>query len=103
MQQEPLTYPCYATEDTDQCAEKRYIDLSQTVYTLCTEFPDLAPVLAEIGFVEIVKPFMLSTVGKVMTIYKGASLRKIDLETITRELARHGFIVVDHTHEEERT
>ena len=67
------------------------IDLSKTVNELCTQDPELLPILASLGFTEIVKPLMLSTVGKIMTIPKGASMRGIDLEVIRAALTAHGY------------
>ena len=67
------------------------IDLSKTVNELCTQDPALVPILAAMGFTEIVKPLMLSTVGKIMTIPKGASMRGIDLAVIRAALTAHGY------------
>jgi hypothetical protein len=67
------------------------IDLSKTVNELCTLDPALIPILAGMGFTEIVKPLMLSTVGKIMTIPKGASMRGIDLKVIRATLVAQGY------------
>jgi hypothetical protein len=70
---------------------KKVIDLNKTVYELCNEYPELKEILAQIGFVDIVKPGMLATAGRFMTIPKGATLKKIDLEKIKQNFAEHGF------------
>ncbi|MCK9287175.1 MAG: DUF1858 domain-containing protein [Sphaerochaetaceae bacterium] len=91
MQQKQKPSTCYSYENDDRCATKKCIDLSKTVNQLCTADPELESILADIGFVEIVKPLMLSTVGRVMTIPKGCALRNIDLETVKRKLVEHGY------------
>lgn len=73
--------------------EPRVLDLSLTVQQLCHSFPELPSILAQLGFTEIVKPLMLSTVGKVMTISKGAALRGLDLDEIKATLRAHGYTI----------
>jgi len=67
------------------------IDLTKTVHELCAQDPALVPILASMGFTEIVKPLMLATVGKIMTIPKGAGMRGIDLKVIRATLTAHGY------------
>ena len=67
------------------------IDLNETVYTLCTKYPDLIEILSALGFTDITKPGMLQTAGRFMTPVKGASLKHIPLEQIIASLAAHGF------------
>ncbi len=50
------------------------------------------PVL-DLGFVDIVKPGMLATAGRLTTLPKGAALKKIGLGAIVSELEKHGFTV----------
>ncbi|WP_422477804.1 DUF1858 domain-containing protein [Pleomorphochaeta sp. DL1XJH-081] len=76
------------------------IDLQKTVHALCSENPELVHVLAKLGFTEIVKPIMLSTVGKVMTLPKGASMRSLDIKTIITSLEEQGYQVVNNPQEE---
>ncbi|MGI6467144.1 MAG: DUF1858 domain-containing protein [Sphaerochaetaceae bacterium] len=75
----------------------RELDLNKSVAQLCEQHKELAPLLAEIGFVEIVKPIMLKTVGKVMTIPKGAAMRSIDLKMVIATLEEHGYKVINAT------
>ena len=67
------------------------IDLNETVYTLCTNYPDLIDILSGLGFTDIAKPGMLQTAGRFMTLTKGASLKHIPLEQIVQTLAEHGY------------
>ena len=67
------------------------IDLNKPVQKLCTEHPELIDIMRELGFTDIVKPGMLATAGRFMTIPKGAAMKKIDMDTIRRTLEEHGF------------
>ena len=49
--------------------------------------------MSKLGFKEIVKPLMLKTVGKVMTLKAGASMRKIDLLDLIETLEEKGYKV----------
>lgn len=69
------------------------IDLSKSVYELCKEYPNLPQILDEMGFHDITKPGMLVSVGRFMTIPKGAAAKKIDLNQLLRVLYEHGFEV----------
>ena len=73
--------------------EKR-LDLTKSVYELCNEYPELPNILAEIGFKDIIKPGMLPTVGRFMTIPKGAAAKKIDMNIIKGTLMDHGYEVI---------
>lgn len=71
----------------------RSINLDSSVYELCTQYPELPGILKSLGFTDIVKPGMLQTAGRIMTLPKGAKLKKIPLEKIISELAKQGFTV----------
>ncbi len=71
------------------------IDLSKTVYELVQEFPELVEVMKEIGFSAIANPAMLKTVGRVMTIPKGAAMRGLDIENIKAELRKRGYSIME--------
>ena len=53
------------------------IDLEKSVYELVRENPEIADILAGLGFSEIHKKAVLNSVGKLMTIPKGAKFRKV--------------------------
>lgn len=72
----------------------RTLDLTKTVYELCREYPELPDILAEIGFTDITKPGMITTMGRFMTIPKGAQAKKIDLEIIKKILKGYGYRIV---------
>ncbi|WP_148134719.1 DUF1858 domain-containing protein [Candidatus Formimonas warabiya] len=56
------------------------------MHSLCTRYPELVGILAQIGFTDITKPGMLASVGRFMTIPKGAALKKLDMALITSRL-----------------
>jgi len=67
------------------------IDLNETVFALCSKYPDMIGILSELGFTDITKPGMLQTAGRFMTPVKGAALKHIPLEQIIAALAVHGY------------
>ena len=69
------------------------VDLGKTVYELCSNNPELLQAIDEIGFHDITKPGMLSTVGRFMTLKKGSVAKKIDIQFIKDELIRRGYEV----------
>lgn len=71
--------------------EEKIIHLNQTVYELCSKYPELPQVLAEIGFQDITKPGMVSTVGRFMTLPKGAVAKKISIDKIRQSLIDRGY------------
>lgn len=72
---------------------QRIIDLKRSVYELVTEYPELKDILAEVGFAEIRKSTMLHSVGKMMTLPRGAKMKGIPMEILTGALLSRGFIL----------
>jgi len=73
----------------------KLIDLNKTVYQLYSENPDILDILYELGFTDIVKPGMLNTAGRFMTIPKGAAMKKISMDSIKKSMIEKGFIIVE--------
>lgn len=71
------------------------INLNHTVYELCSKHPEMTEVMKELGFVDIVKPGMLQTAGRFMTLPKGAAMRGIDLSDIITRLQEKGYHVIE--------
>lgn len=69
----------------------KIIDLNKTVYEIYSESPEITDILMELGFKDIGKPGMLKTVGRFMTIPKGAAMKKISLDTIKETLINKGY------------
>ena len=73
---------------------EKVVDFNKTVFELCSADPNIANILAEIGFTDILKPGMLKTAGRFMTIPKGAAMKKIDLEYVKEQFAGRGYDVI---------
>ncbi len=70
------------------------LDLNKTVYELTKEYPELINIMAELGFTEITKKAMLHSVGKMMTIPRGAKIKNIPMTDIVTSLMEQGFELV---------
>lgn len=71
------------------------INLDEPVASLIEKFPNLKNILKDLGFTEITNPLALSTVGKIVSIKKGAKIKNIDLDLIKEKLKEEGFNLVD--------
>ena len=67
------------------------IDLTKTVFELVTEYPELVDIMASLGFSEITKKVVLNSVGKLMTIPKGAKMKNIPMTKIVATFIENGF------------
>lgn len=67
------------------------LDLNKTVFDLTQEYPELIDIMAGLGFTEVAKKPMLHSVGKMMTIPKGAKLKKISMMDVVTTLMSNGF------------
>lgn len=79
--------------------EKKTININDSVYEVVTKEEQVKTILFELGFKEIIKPAMLQTVGKIMTIKKGAAMRGINLDIIKQKFEENGFEVVEESYE----
>jgi hypothetical protein len=70
------------------------INIKDSVYTLCTVYPELVEVLKAMGFTDISNPKMLNTVGRFMTLDKGAKLKNISIDHIKETLLENGFHLI---------
>ena len=69
------------------------IDLSKSIYELCKGDESIIPIMKELGFESITEPGMLNTVGRFMTIPKGAAMKNIDLEKIITTFIEKGYVI----------
>lgn len=72
---------------------QKTLDLSKSVYDLCTQYPELKEVMASIGFDEITKPGRLQTMGRLMTIPKGCKTKGLELADVVAAFQTAGFAV----------
>jgi hypothetical protein len=69
------------------------LDLTKSVFEICTQNPGVIDVLKAIGFENIANPAMLNTAGRFMTIPKGAVMKGIELDKIKEEFTKRGYSI----------
>ncbi len=72
----------------------KILDLRKTVYELVKQYPEVTPIMSDLGFSEITKKIMLNSVGKLMTIPKGAKMKNIPMDKIIKSFSNKGFEVI---------
>ena len=70
------------------------LSIKDSIYTLCTQHPELIEILKSLGFTDIANPQMLKTVGRFMTLDKCAKIKNISLDLIRETLKNNGYIIV---------
>lgn len=70
---------------------EKKLDLSKSVYDLVKEYPEVADIMKELGFSEITNKVMLNSVGKIMTIPKGAKMKGVSMVDIVGAFMKAGF------------
>ena len=73
----------------------KILDLDKSVASLVKEYPEVADIMANLGFTEIKNPAMLASVGRIMNLKKGSQMKKIPLEEIVRAFREKGFKIMD--------
>ena len=73
----------------------KILDLDKSVASLVKEFPEVADIMADLGFTEIKNPAMLASVGRIMNLKKGSQMKKIPMEAIVRAFREKGFEITD--------
>lgn len=72
----------------------KVLDLGKSVHDLAAQYPDFIDVMVGLGFSDIAKPAALNTVGRVMTVPRGAAIKGISLDDAVRAFEEAGFEVV---------
>ena len=73
----------------------KILDLDKSVASLVKEYPEVADIMANLGFTEIKNPAMLASVGRIMNLKKGSQMKKIPMEEIIRAFREKGFEIRD--------
>ena len=73
----------------------KILDLDKSVASLVKEYPEVADIMADLGFTEIKNPAMLASVGRIMNLKKGSQMKKIPMEEIVRAFREKGFKIMD--------
>ncbi len=69
------------------------IDLTKSVYQLTEEYPELIPILKEMGFFGVINPVVRNTLGRATTIPGGCEKQGKDLARVIEQLKEKGFAV----------
>ena len=69
------------------------INLNENILSLVTTYPEIKDIMFELGFKDIVKPQMLKSVGRFMTIKQGCKLKRLNLDDIIIIFENNGFEV----------
>ncbi|MBR3018352.1 MAG: DUF438 domain-containing protein [Clostridia bacterium] len=80
----------------------KQLDLNRSVFELAQEYPELIEIMANLGFSEITKKPVLHSVGKIMTISKGAKMKGIPMGKILDAFHAHDFEVIGENSPEEK-
>ncbi|MDU1986183.1 MAG: DUF438 domain-containing protein [Veillonella dispar] len=70
---------------------EKKLDLSKSVYDLVKEYPEVIEIMKSLGFSEITNKVMLNSVGKIMTIPKGAKMKGVSMIDIVSAFMKAGF------------
>jgi hypothetical protein len=62
-----------------------------TIYSICTEYPQVIDILYNFGFTQIKQPMMIQTVGRYMSLKKGCVMRGFDYEELVCILRSQGL------------
>lgn len=75
-------------------SSKPMIDLSRSLYDLTVQFPELVELLASLGFEKVRNPALRVSVGRMMTLPKGAEFMGLDFGAVLAGLEAAGYEVV---------
>ncbi|MFP4082745.1 MAG: DUF1858 domain-containing protein [Candidatus Aminicenantes bacterium] len=70
------------------------IDLKKSVYDLTEDYPQLIPILKDLGFLGVANPVIRKTLGKATTIPQGCKKQGKDLKGVIERLEKEGFRVI---------
>ncbi len=74
---------------------EKVLKMDESIFELVDRHPEVIDIMVELGFHDIVKPGMLQTAGRFMTLSKGFKLKKIDKDTARLIFQQHGFKVLE--------
>ncbi|WP_125581539.1 DUF1858 domain-containing protein [Lacticaseibacillus suibinensis] len=72
------------------------ISLTTPVHDLVAAHPDIVPIMVQMGLDGVTQPGLLNTVGRFMTLEKGAKMKHIPLAQLIETLTQAGFEVEAH-------
>jgi len=72
---------------------KKVISLTDSIYNNVKKYEEVVKIMEILGFEGMTNKATISTVGRIMTLEKGAKFKNIDVKIIKDEFEKHGFIV----------
>ncbi len=72
------------------------ISSEDTIFVICTEYPQVVDILYEFGFTQIKQPMMIQTVGRYMTLKKGCEMRGFDYKELVCYMRSKGLPMEEH-------
>jgi len=75
------------------------ISIHDTIHKLVSSHPSIKDIMVELGFKDIVKPGMIQTMGRIMTIKKGCLIKGIELTDVSETFKKHGFLLKEKSNE----
>lgn len=70
------------------------IKSTDKIYDVINKYPDVTDIMVELGFSDIIKPGMLQSAGRIMTIEKGSKMKNIPWDEIIDTFEKQGYLVV---------
>jgi len=67
------------------------LDLKKSLYEITEQYPELIPVLKDIGFMGVANPLMRTTHGRTMTIPSGCEKLELNLDDVIKTLREKGY------------
>jgi phosphomannomutase len=71
------------------------INSNESVYKIITKHPDIKAVMVELGFKDIVMPGMLQSIGRIMTIAKGCSIKHIEMKVAKEVFSKYDYNIIE--------
>ena len=71
----------------------KVISLSDSIYNLVNKHVEVIKIMEELGFEGMTNRKTINTVGRIMTLQKGAKFKSIDINKIKQEFEKNNFIV----------
>jgi hypothetical protein len=72
---------------------EKVISLTDSIYNIVNKYEEVVKIMEILGFEGMTNKTTISTVGRIMTLEKGARFKNIDVKIIKDEFEKHGFIV----------
>ncbi|MEX1377302.1 MAG: DUF1858 domain-containing protein [Eubacteriales bacterium] len=70
------------------------INRNDKLYDIIVLYPEVKDIMVGLGFKDIVKPGMLQSMGKIMTIEKGARAKNISWELVFNTFKERGYELI---------